>query len=260
MNSITMDKRMVEIAMIFDQKPLDRRLTKLSEEHGELGEAILNNQTLEIVEESIDVLMVALSIFIDLGGQLSDVNDLINHTLDNPNYKFEDVYKNYIQLSVLNGFLSEGIQKYLGVATSIYKGKSTKEDLLYSIKEIMKQAILIMNIYSNNKEHIIEIINKKNSKWKKNAMKGFILSQQNQCIINNDKEFLYELSEFSKNLTKDYPVNVKVLSYDSSSSIIEAENILNDELRNIFIFYNVPFSEIDSLSKLNTPFKMVLIS
>ncbi len=266
--SLKLNKNMVEIAMIFDQKPLDRRLTKLSEEQGELAEAILKNQTLETIEESIDVFLVALSIYMDLGGLVSEAEYIINETLEKQTYEYDDIFHNHVYLSVLIGRLSESIQKNLGVATSIYKGKVTQTEILHQISEVMRQSVRILSLRTSNTNMINEIIINKNAKWKKNAMKGFILSSSNQYIINNSDNFVTNFIEFARELSKDNKVIVQTIDYNQVESRINESDYLGDiliennnsDLQEIVILYNIPVHLVDSLYKQSTNFKLICLT
>lgn len=267
MNIISMNKSLVDTAMIFDQKPLDKRLTKLTEEFGELGEAILNDDKSEILEESIDVLVVALSIYLDLGKNLEDAEFVINATFKEKDIS-NNLYKSHIKLSVLNGLFAESLQKYLGVATSVYKGVSTKEHLLSLVAQIMQGAVTIMKTQSVDGYFISEIINKKNGKWKKNAMKGFILSNKNQTLIKKDKEFVDNFINFAKELANDHPVYIHSLNYHHIEHRLEQFDSLESvfiesphaELRDIVVLYNVPMDIQSTLSRCTTSIKLICIS
>jgi len=264
---INMNKSLVETAMIFDQKPLDKRLTKLTEEFGELGEAILADDKSEILEESIDVLVVALSIYLDLGKNLEDAELVINSTFSE-NTISDNLYRSHIQLSVLNGLFAESLQKYLGVATSVYKGISSKEQLTSLIAQIMQGAVEIIKTQSLDGDVISETINKKNGKWKKNAMKGFILSSKNQTLIKKDKEFVDSFVDFAKQLANEHPVYIHSLNYHHIEHRLEQFDSLESvfiesphaELRDIVVIYNVPLDIQSTLSRCTTSIKLICVS
>lgn len=166
MNIISMNKQLVETAMIFDQKPLDKRLTKLTEEFGELGQGIILEDKTEILEESIDVLIVALSIYLDLGKNIEDAELVINESFSNSKIS-DNLYKSYTQLAVINGLFAETLQKHLGVATSIYKGPVLKEHLVSLIEQIMQAAVGMIKTQSVDATLISATIDKKMASGRK---------------------------------------------------------------------------------------------
>lgn len=61
-------------AVSLDIKTLPERITKLTEEMGELSAEILSGNNNNMIEEAIDNLMIIVSIHIDLGGNLDSLS------------------------------------------------------------------------------------------------------------------------------------------------------------------------------------------
>ena len=78
---IDLQEKLVKDSMIFDKKNLFQRNTKLTEELGELGEAIVLSDRSEMLEETIDTLLVALSIHLDITDDFNSLNTIISDAL-----------------------------------------------------------------------------------------------------------------------------------------------------------------------------------
>lgn len=266
---IDLQQKLVKSSMIFDKKTLFQRNTKLTEEMGELGEAIVFSDLKEMLEETIDTLLVAVSIHLDLSDDFEVLNTLVSSAFDDAvSYQRESFHIGFqigfIKLTGYVGRFAEAVQKYSGVATSAYKGKVSKEDVLARIDTVIQQCVLLMAMQSNNYAVMNEIILRKNEKWLKHARKGFILADVNQVIsLEKSSPVAVELREQMKSMDN---VNPIFMDYEQISHrlsdirdidhVVHIDEQYNDK-KDILVLSNVPLDIADRLSKLNSRFKIV---
>ena len=142
---INLQQKLVKNSMIFDRKNLFQRNTKLTEEMGELGEAIIINDLSEMLEETIDTLLVAVSIHLDLVENFESLTTIINNAFSEKcSYQSKKVHMAFIKLTGYVGRFAEAVQKYSGVSTSAYKGKVSKEEVIIRIDRVIEQCAILM--------------------------------------------------------------------------------------------------------------------
>lgn len=262
---INLQQKLVKNSMIFDKKSLFQRNTKLTEEMGELGEAIVLADFSEMLEETIDTLLVAVSIHLDLSDDFEGMNSLVSSAVDeSSSYKLESFHIEFIKLTGYVGRFAEAVQKYSGVATSVYKGKVSKEDVLARIDTVIKQCALLMAMQSNDHAVMNEIILRKNEKWLKHARKGFILADVNQVIsLEKGSPVIVELREQMKSMDN---VNPIFMDYEQIShrlsDVRDIDHVVHideqyNEKKDILVLSNVPVDIADKFRKLNSRFKIV---
>jgi hypothetical protein len=262
---IDLQQKLVKNSMIFDKKTLFQRNTKLTEEMGELGEAIVLADFTEMLEETIDTLLVSVSIHLDLSDDFEVMNTLISSAVDEASsYQLESFHIEFIKLTGYVGRFAEAIQKYSGVATSAYKGKVSKEDVLAKIDTVIKQCALLMAIQSNDHTFINGIILRKNEKWLKHARKGFILADINQSVnVEKNSPILNEIREQMKSMDEVNPIfmDYEQISHRLSNiqdidHVVHIDEQYNDK-KDILVLSNVPLFVADKLCKYNSRFKIV---
>jgi len=262
---IDLQKELVKHAMIFDKKTLAERITKLSEEQGELAEAIVNNNFPEILEESVDNLLVSLSVYLDLDGEIDVAQKAVSDGFKKGFKPVNNFLYNFALLSIAIGQMAESCQKYSIISTSTYKGKSTKEEVLSSVMKVVVQSAFIIGMCTTDYDTVNETICIKNSKWKKHAIAGYLSAAGNKIIpFANDKQFVQSFRRYvrdNKNLSAHF-IDFTVIEdrlYDPA--IIEEILLLEDSDKNtIVILENVPSFMADSLVKVQTSFKLICIT
>lgn len=86
------------------------------------------------------------------------------------------------------GALAETNEKMKDVKDSLYtrgkelyeKGVIANEELKHNINEAMKERVTVVNVNSNKKEDLIEVINKMSAKDREDILKGIKVSQKNE--------------------------------------------------------------------------------
>lgn len=262
---IDLQQKLIKNAMVFDRKTLFQRNTKLTEELGELGEAVVLNDREEMIEETIDVMLVAISVHLDLSDDFDVLNKSINQTFNNKRFtSSENITMDFIALTGYVGRFAEAIQKYSNVATSAYKGSVTKQDVIARIDKVIEQCALLIAMQTSDDEIVNEIIHRKNSKWLTYAKKGFIFADVNQVI--NIEKGSNIVVEFREQLKSAENVNAVFIDYDQIAhrvtdvrdieSIVQIDEQYSDK-RDIVVFTNVPFSIADQLMSIKTSFKII---
>lgn len=262
---IDLQQKLVKNSMIFDKKTLFQRNTKLTEEQGELGEAIVLNDRSEMLEETIDTLLVAVSIHLDLSDDFEVLNTIISNAFNETgNYQRANVHMAFITLTGYVGRFAEAIQKYSGVATSAYKGKVSKEEVIARIDKVIEQCAVLMAMQTSDHDIVNEIILRKNEKWLKHARKGFILADVNQAVnVEKGSPVLNEIREQMKSMAEVNPIfmDYEQISHRLSNiqdidHVVHIDEQYNDK-KDILVLSNVPLFVADKLCKYNSRFKIV---
>lgn len=262
---INLQQQLVKNSMIFDKKTLFQRNTKLTEEMGELGEAIVLNDRAEMLEETIDTLLVAVSIHLDLSDDFDSLNTIIANAFDETlSYQSEKLQMGFITLTGYVGRFAEAIQKYSGVATSSYKGKVSKEEVLSRIDKVIEQCAVLMAMQTSNHESVNEIILRKNEKWLKHARKGFILADINQAVqVEKDSPVITEIREQMKSMDEINPIFIdyeqishRLSNIQDIDHVVHIDEQYNDK-KDILVLSNVPLFVADKLCKYNSRFKII---
>jgi hypothetical protein len=262
---IDLQQKLVKNSMVFDRKNLFQRNTKLTEEMGELGEAIVLNDRSEMLEETIDTLLVAVSIHLDLVEDFESLNTIIDDAFSQSStYQSEKVHMAFITLTGYVGRFAEAIQKYSGVATSSYKGKVSKEEVLSRIDKVIEQCAVLMAMQTSNHDIVNEIILKKNEKWLNHARKGYLLADVNQAVyITKGSNIVTEIRE---NLKAMDTVNAVFIDYEELahrlSDLSDIESVIHideryDDKKDIVMLTNVPVGVADRLVSVKTYFKII---
>lgn len=167
----------IKESMEMDQKDPFQRLSKLLEEQGELFEAYFqNNDLIDSLEEAVDNLLVTVSIaYVIDTDSLSHMEDLFNLSFKNQNKYYIETEMN--NLVIASGRISDSVQKYLKVGSSIYKGSMSKEDTLLDIEKsvvILSKIIneILNGLIFDKVSYVNSIINKKNNKWLEKSIIG----------------------------------------------------------------------------------------
>lgn len=264
---IDLQQKLVKNSMIFDRKNLFQRNTKLTEEMGELGEAIIRNDRSEMLEETVDTLLVAVSIHLDLVDNFEKLNTIIDTAIiEKCSYKIEKFQMSFITLAGYVGRFAEAIQKYSGISTSSYKGKVSKDEVIERIDKVIEQCAILIAMQTGDHDTVNEIILRKNEKWLKHARKGFILTDSNQVVtVNNGSPILNELREHIKSMDNINPIFMdyeqishRITDIRDIDHIIHIDEHYNDK-KDIVILTNVPLDIADKLIKLASRFKIISI-
>lgn len=262
---INLQQKLVKNSMIFDRKNLFQRNTKLTEEMGELGEAIIINDLSEMLEETIDTLLVAVSIHLDLVENFESLTTIINNAFSEKcSYQSKKVHMAFIKLTGYVGRFAEAVQKYSGVSTSAYKGKVSKEEVIIRIDRVIEQCAILMAMQTSDHDIVNEIILRKNEKWLNHARKGFILADVNQVVnVEKGSPIINELREQMKSMEN---VNPVFMDYEQISHrlndirdidhIVHIDEQYNDK-KDILVLNSVPLDIADKLQKYNSRFKIV---
>jgi hypothetical protein len=177
---ISFEKNMILNAVTFDIKLLSERITKLTEEVGELAGAILLKNDPDIFEETVDNLMVIVSIYIDLGGKIEELElactDAVLSAKDFKSENFKSNEIRFLEYSNKIGKFAESAQKYSKISTSAYKGFINKETILQELKFLAYDCTYFLGIQNSDFSVINNVISSKNHKWFKNALKGFMFN------------------------------------------------------------------------------------
>jgi hypothetical protein len=262
---IDLQQKLVKNSMIFDKKTLFQRNTKLTEEQGELGEAIVLNDRSEMLEETIDTLLVAVSIHLDLVEDFEKLNTIIDNALiEKGSHQMDKFQMAFIALTGYVGRFAEAIQKYSGVPTSSYKGKVSKEEVISRIDKVIEQCAILIAMQTGDHDIVNEIILRKNEKWLKHARKGFILTDSNQVVsVNNGSPILNEMREQMKSMDNINPIFMdyeqishRITDIRDIDHIIHIDEQYNDK-KDIVVLTNVPVDTADKLLKLNSRFKII---
>ena len=274
MLSIILQKTLVQQAMIFDKKSFSERITKLSEEQGELGEAIILKDYDESVEEAIDNMLVSLSIYLDLKGCVDTAELLVNDSFLLGNQQFTRLQSKiciqFTKYSVSIGLLAEAVQKFTSVRTSAYKGILTREDTLDYSKANLTASAYLLGVITKDVQKVNDIIAKKNSKWKNNTIKGFLMNSNNAIITNSfdidvlpsikvvtdllpDVNFLFFDKPLSDELINNTDKLHKIISNFKNSNAINATE-KNDVKKDFIIFNNISMELALKIQSLDTQF------
>ncbi len=237
------NKEQVLTSVTFDRKTLEQRITKLTEEVGELASAILEADDKKIFEESVDNLMVLVSIFVDLNGSIDDLDKVCEDAFicskdSTVNFvKIPTVY--FLEYSKSVGLFAESIQKYSSTSTSLYKGKIDISTILKQLKFLIYDLTYFIGSQQFTIEDLNLTIFNKNSKWLKNSLNGFIKSNK----INFVKAFT-DLDIIKQYLFENLPLNdgIHFVNYDKNLDIDEffyskiSNKILDNKLNYFIIF------------------------
>jgi hypothetical protein len=230
-----------------------------------LGEAIVLNDRSEMLEETIDTLLVAVSIHLDLVEDFESLNTIIDDAFSQSStYQSEKVHMAFITLTGYVGRFAEAIQKYSGVPTSSYKGKVSKEEVLSRIDKVIEQCAVLMAMQTSNHDIVNEIILKKNEKWLNHARKGYLLADVNQAVyITKGSNIVTEIRE---NLKAMDTVNAVFIDYEELahrlSDLSDIESVIHideryDDKKDIVMLTNVPVGVADRLVSVKTYFKII---
>lgn len=266
---INLQESIVSKALIFDKKTLSQRMNKLSEEQGELAEAILEHSSEHTLEEGIDTLLVAFSIYLDLKGSFSSAETLMTKAVEDGSCQQssgEDMLRQYALLSQHIGKLAELVQKFNSVPTSLYKGKTTKEDLIEQVKMIMSISAFLVGMCSNDYSLINTIIFNKNAKWQKRAVEGFLQADGNSILhADNKQRFVSELSDIIRSMSN---ISSNFFEYEYMYDRIQDIESLEDIFslkphdgtkRDLVILNNVPYSVAEQLTRHRSSFKIICL-
>lgn len=262
---IDLQQKLVKNSMIFDRKNLFQRNTKLTEEMGEFGEAIVMNDRSEMLEETIDTLLVAVSIHLDLIEDFESLNTIINNAFSEKcSYQSEKVHMAFITLTGYVGRFAEAVQKYSGVSTSAYKGKVSKEDVIVRIDRVIEQCAILIAMQTSDHDIVNEIILRKNEKWLNHARKGYLLADVNQAVyITKGSNIVTEIREHLKAMDT---VNAIFIDYEQLShrlsDLSDIESVIHidehyDDKKDIVMLTNVPIGVADRLVSVKTYFKII---
>lgn len=161
-----------------DKKNIFERTLKLSEEVGEVSDAILdylnnknNDNSKHIIEESIDSILIITSLMCMINKNYKDKNKLnieIN-TIVTDSYEYLSM-----NLSKKLGKISESILSYKNTSGCQYK-KKTINDIINELTYALKYAILIITKVCKENNISISFVemlaNKKMIKWENKCTK-----------------------------------------------------------------------------------------
>ncbi len=231
-------------SVTFDRKTLEQRITKLTEEVGELASAILNSDSKEIFEESIDNLMVLLSIFVDLNGSIGDLDKVCEDAFicsKNSTVNFiKTPTVHFLEYSKSVGLLAESIQKYSATSTSLYKGKIDTPTILKQLNFLIYDLTFFIGTQKFTIEDVNSTIFIKNSKWLKNSLNGFIKSNKINFIraftdIEVIKHYLLENLSMNDGIHFiNYNKNLDIDDFFDS----QISNKISDDKLNYFIIFD----------------------
>lgn len=165
-------------SMGFDQKNIFHRAAKLLEEQGELSDAIDLDDLPEMIEESVDNLLVVTSIAFVLDHTAMDkaqalVNDVFLAAVAENALESDPVsIRLFLKYVGRNGKLSDAIQKQQKIAASSYKGFLTSEETLVYVLESLTLLMKFMATLTHDVDLINRLILKKNDKWLAKSIEG----------------------------------------------------------------------------------------
>jgi len=232
-------------------------VTKLTEEVGELSSAILDSDSKGIFEESIDNLMVLVSIFVDLNGSIDDLDKVCEDAFicskdSTVNFvKTPTIY--FLEYSKSVGLLAESVQKYSSTSTSLYKGKIDNLTILKQLKFLIYDLTYFIGSQKFTIEDVNSTIFIKNSKWLKNSLNGFIKSNK----INFVRAFT-DIDVIKKYLLENLAINdgIHFINYNKNTDIddffdSQISNKISDDKLNYFIIFD-GFKELqEEIEKYN---------
>ena len=171
MESINIQINKIVEAMTIDNRGIFKRLTKLLEEHGELYEAYLSNDMNKTVEESIDNLIVLISLAYEVDKNcLNTLQLLINESYDkgiadnNIMWKSDKTHL-LMAYSVTTGAVADIFQKYENVISSRYKGAATADVTLASVCVAIQSLVYFISFVSKDSTLINSLMVNKTAKW-----------------------------------------------------------------------------------------------
>jgi len=171
MELLNIQSNKVAEAMYIDKRGIFKRLTKLLEEQGELFEAYMLNDITSVIEESVDNLIVLISLAYEINPEsLPMVQEVANEGLEKAFDDMLTVTKNDRNFKIMNysvaiGYVADFFQKYENVASSIYKGKSTAEETLLSVNTAIFNLMNFVGLLCKDVNIMNEMIIKKTNKW-----------------------------------------------------------------------------------------------
>ncbi len=159
-------------SMSYDQKDIFQRITKITEEQGELLEAIEEKDDIdESIEEAIDNILVISSIgFVIDNTSLLEAQKVVNAAFNAPNT--HSTHKVLIKYLISTGKMADAIQKQQKIAASSYKGFITSEEALSYVFDALKNVSVLLSTLTDDENLINEIIIKKNKKWAEKSIEG----------------------------------------------------------------------------------------
>lgn len=258
------EKKKLMSAVSIDIKTYDGRITKLTEEMGELSGAILEGSLKDIIEESIDTLMIIVSIYIDLGGELNSLEDICYESFLNSNKHTNNLAIMYLEYSKQVGLMAESLQKYSQTPTSTYKGIINKSEMLLTSRDLAAYCASFIGSLTSDHELVNSIISIKNAKWFKNALKGLLQDNKLKNIVakNGYKNLIDIIKENEINIEKYDIVYLNRDSKMSTSEYIDHYIYQRSDLNeNIFFFIEDNYNGlIETLEKEINNFKYLVIS
>lgn len=163
-----------------DKKNIFERALKLSEEVGEVSEAILdylnnknNNNAEHIIEESIDCILIIASLMCMIDENYKDNNklDISIDTIVTEPYEYLSIY-----LSKKLGKIAESILSYNNTSGCQYK-KKTVDDIINELTYTLNYAtFIITKVCKENNisiSFIEDLITKKMTKWENKCTKQY---------------------------------------------------------------------------------------
>lgn len=158
-------------AMNIDKRGVFKRLTKLLEEQGELYEAYLSNDIHKTVEEGMDNLIVLISLAYEVDKEsLNIVQEVANEGIEKAVQDSLIMWKSDKGIKAMNysvsiGHVADVFQKYESVASSVYKGKATAEETLFSVNTAIFNLMSFIGLLSTDVDAMNTLIIKKTNKW-----------------------------------------------------------------------------------------------
>lgn len=149
-----------------DKRGMYKRITKLTEEHGELYEAFMSNERLNVLEEGVDNLVVLVSLSYEIDNRCLDISQLKTNQsfVQKVNHNIEPFFL-IAEYSINIGKMSDTLQKYDNIISSQYKGKSTLDNALDSIYLAIDSLMKFLLIFEPTEKELNALIIKKMTKW-----------------------------------------------------------------------------------------------
>lgn len=159
--------------MSLDKRDIFHRLAKILEEQGELTKAILLQDKSEIIEETIDNLMVLTSIaYVVDERSMTEAQDIVNSIFHKNIYNKDQVITLWMKYHVDLGEMSNAVQKNQKIGASAYKGFATDKEVIKLVMNAITHITAFLSFQTSDVELLNEIIVKKNAKWHAKTLDG----------------------------------------------------------------------------------------
>lgn len=163
----------IAAVMSFDKKDIFHRLAKILEEQGELAEALILNDHSEIIEESIDNLMVLTSIaYVVDDNAMILAQKIVNDVFCNHTYGSNNINSLWMNYNVDIGKMSNAVQKNQRIGASSYKGFATSEEVVSLVMVAISHLTAFISLHTQDIDLLNAIIVKKNAKWHQKTVEG----------------------------------------------------------------------------------------